>query len=102
LDVVSEEEWAESVASRFELSVEGKEGLSWEATAVEMLDNKGLDTTELGIIKGVPAAGVVLRDVVWLASSWAGKDCSSKMTCREMYTHLVFKSRHWCPFWQLE
>jgi hypothetical protein len=33
-----------------------------------MLDNKVLDITELGIIRGLPAAGVVFRDVVWLAS----------------------------------
>ena len=67
-----------------------------------MLDNKLLDIIELGIISGLPAVGFVLRDVVFSASSLVGKDFSSNMTCREMYTRLVAKSRHLYPFLQLE
>ena len=67
-----------------------------------MLDNKLLDIIKLGIISGLPAVGFVLQDVVFSASSLAGKDFSSKMTCHEMYTRLVAKSRHLNPFLQLE
>ena len=67
-----------------------------------MLDNKLLDRSELGMISGLPAGGFVLQNVVYSASSLAGKECSSKMTCLEMYTRLVAKSRHLYPFWQLE
>ena len=67
-----------------------------------MLDDKLLDITELGIVNGLSTIGFVLRDVVFSASSLAGKDFSSKMTCREMYTRLVAKSRHLNPFLQLE
>jgi hypothetical protein len=67
-----------------------------------MLDNKSLDKTELVIIRGVPAAGFVLRDVVGTAIAFTGKEFSSKITCREMYTRLVAKSRHLYPFLQLE
>ena len=42
-----------------------------------MLDNKLLNITKLGIISGLPAVGFVLRDVVFSASSLAGKDFSS-------------------------
>jgi hypothetical protein len=54
-----------------------------------MLDNKLLDKIELGIIRGVPATGFVLRDVVGTTISFAGKEFSSKITCHEMYTRLV-------------
>ena len=63
-----------------------------------MLDNKLLDITKLGIISGLSVVGFVLRDVVFSASSLAGQDFSSKMTCGEMYTRLVAKSRHLYPF----
>ena len=63
-----------------------------------MLDNKLLDKTELGIIRGVPAAGLVLHDVMGTIISFAGKEFSLKITCREMYTRLVAKSRYLYPF----
>lgn len=63
-----------------------------------MLDNKLLDKTELEIIRSVPAAGFVFCDVVGTTISFAGKECSSKITCHEMYTRLVAKSRHLYPF----
>ena len=74
----------------------------FRALVMWVMDNKLLDRSELGMISGLPVEGLVLRDVVYSASSLAGKDFSSKMTCHEMYTRLVAKSRHLNPFLQLE
>ena len=89
-------------AAKIGVSTEGEEWSFWGGTTAEMLDNKLLDITELGIINGLPVVGFVLWDMVCSTSSLARKDFSSKMTCHEMYTHLVTKSRHLYHFLQLE
>ena len=64
-------------ATRIGISTKGEEWSFWDGTTAKMLDNKLLNITKLGIISGLPAVGFVLRDVVFSASSLAGKDFSS-------------------------